>query len=208
MKRSKKMMLTTMVLLSTTAQLAHAANDGKWMIRARALGVIPQESSSITPIGGKAKVDNSVVPEVDFSYFFTPNIAAELILATTPHNVKAKGTGLGTVDVGSAWLLPPTLTLQYHFTQFQDFKPYVGAGINYTIFYNEDSGALSSVHYKNSFGGALQMGVDIPVHDNWNLNLDVKKIWIDTTANFNNGGVLADVNINPWVMGVGIGYRF
>ncbi|MBN8530243.1 MAG: OmpW family protein [Alphaproteobacteria bacterium] len=198
-------------LLTTAAALmafSTHAEDGKWMIRARAIGVIPDESSSITPIGGSAEVDNSLVPEVDISYFFTPNIAVELIAATTPHDVKAEATALGTVDVGNAWLLPPTLTLQYHFTQFKDFKPYVGAGINYTIFYNEDAGALASVEYDESFGPALQAGVDIPLQGNWCLNFDVKKIWINTTASFNGGAVNADVDIDPWVIGAGFGYRF
>lgn len=203
MKITALLTLATL-LLSTAVQ----AEEGKWMIRARALGVIPDESSTITPVGGKAEIDSSVVPEVDVSYFFTPNIAVELIAATTPHDVTARGTSLGDVDVGNAWLLPPTLTLQYHFTGLDGFKPYVGAGVNYTIFYHEDAGVLSDVDYKNSFGGALQAGVDIPVQDNWMLNLDVKKVFIDTEARFNGGTVRADVDIDPWLVGAGIGYRF
>lgn len=200
----------TIALLATAALAASAsAEDGKWMIRARALGVIPQEDSSISPIGGKAAVDNSVVPELDFTYFFTENVAAELIAAITPHDVVAKGTSLGNVDVGNAWLLPPTLTLQYHFTGLPNgIKPYVGAGINYTHFYNEDAGALNTVDYKDSFGGALQVGVDIPVKDNWYVNLDVKKVFIDTKAKFNGGAVVADVDIDPLLIGAGVGYRF
>ncbi|MBI1275013.1 outer membrane beta-barrel protein [bacterium] len=191
------------ILSAGSAMAASGQYDGNWMIRARALGVVPDENSTLN-IGGEVDVDNSVVPEVDFSYFFTPNIAAELILATTKHNVK---TTSGT-DVGSAWLLPPTLTLQYHFTNFESFKPYVGAGINYTMFYNEDPGTLSSVDYDNSFGGALQVGVDIPIQNNLYFNVDVKKVFIDTTAKFNGGAVVADVDIDPWLIGVGIGYRF
>jgi outer membrane protein len=202
-----KMMLA---LLATAALTSTAhAEEGKWMVRARALGVVPQEDSSISPIGGKAAVDNSVVPEVDVSYFFTDNIAAELIAAVTPHDVNAKGTALGNVDVGSAWLLPPTLTLQYHFTGLPNgIKPYLGAGINYTHFYNEDAGALNTVEYEDSFGTALQAGVDIPVQDNWYLNLDVKKVFIDTTAKFNGGAVRANVDIDPLLIGAGVGYRF
>lgn len=204
----KKLML---VLLATAAFANTAsAEDGKWMIRARALGVIPQEdSSTITAVGGKAEVDNSLVPEVDVSYFFTDNIAAELIAATTKHDVTAKGTALGTVDAGHAWLLPPTLTLQYHFTGLASgIKPYVGAGVNYTIFYNEDSGALNDVKYEDSFGTALQVGVDIPVKDNWYINLDAKKLFLDTTAKFNGGTVSTDVDLDPLLVGLGVGYRF
>ncbi len=201
---------------SPSSPVAAASSDGfkagDWLIRARAIGVIPQESSTIDvagTLGGEAKVDNSVMPELDFTYFFTQNIAAELILATTRHDVKAIGSAAGaSVDVGDAWVLPPTLTLQYHFTQFTGFKPYVGAGINYTIFYGEDAGSLSSVDYDNSFGAALQAGVDVPLSGNWYANLDVKKVFIDTTAKFNGGTVRADVNIDPWIVGVGIGYKF
>jgi outer membrane protein len=144
------------------------------------------------------------VPELDLTYFFTPNIAAELIAAITPHDVS---TSSG-VDAGSSWLLPPTLTLQYHFTQFDSFKPYIGAGVNYTHFFNEDAGALNSVKYDDSFGPAFQAGVDVPIHDNWYFNLDVKKVFISTTAKFSPSGVRADVDIDPWLIGAGVGYRF
>jgi outer membrane protein len=205
----KKLAVAALAVLAVAqpAMAQETASQGKWMVRARALGVIPQESSSLN-IGGKAAVDNSIVPELDITYFFTPNLAAELIAATAKHKVTARNTSVGTVDAGSAWLLPPTLTLQYHFTQFEGIKPYVGAGLNYTHFYSEDSGALNSVKYSDSFGGALQVGVDVPVRDNWYVNLDVKKVFINTTAKFNGGAVRADVDLDPWLVGAGVGYRF
>ncbi len=201
----KKTALSTIIALSLSST-AFAADDfkaGDFMIRVRALGVVPQESSDMN-ITAKVKVDNSVVPELDFTYFFTSNVSAELIAAVTPHDVKTN-TG---VDAGNAWLLPPTLTLQYHFTQCPLAKPYIGAGVNYTHFFNEDAGALNAVKYKDSVGGALQAGVDIPIQGNWYANIDVKKIFINTTAKFSPSGVRADVNINPWLIGVGIGYKF
>lgn len=200
----KKLVLA--LFASTIAVPALAAENfkaGDFMVRARVLGVVPQESSDMN-IPAKVSVDNSVVPELDFTYFFTPNISAELIAAVTPHDVKTN-TG---VDAGSSWLLPPTLTLQYHFTQFDGFKPYVGAGINYTHFFNTDAGSLNSVKYDDSFGGALQAGVDVPIQGNWYANLDVKKVFISTTATFSPSGVRADVDIDPWLIGVGVGYRF
>lgn len=168
-----KHLIRGVVIAAACANPAVAANDykaGDMMIRARALGVVPQESSSLS-IGGSVNVDNSVVPELDFTYFFTPNVSAEVVAGVTPHNVRTKSG----VDAGSAWLLPPTVTLQYHFTQFDSVKPYVGAGVNYTHFFNEDAGALNSVKYDDSFGGALQAGVNIPIKDNWYANVDVKK---------------------------------
>lgn len=196
-------LLATCILSSTAS-----AQDQDWMVRVRALGVLPDVSSS-TNIGGHVDVNNSLVPELDISYFFTKNIASELILATTKHDLTAKGTTLGDVNVGSAWLLPPTLTLQYHFTQWENIaKPYVGAGLNYTFFYDTSPGALNSVSYKNNLGYALQAGVDIPVKNNWYVNFDVKKVFLSTTATFNGGAVRADVDLDPWLIGAGVGYRF
>jgi outer membrane protein len=205
-KTMKKLAFATLALLLPFTSAFAADNDfkaGDILIRARVVGVVPQEKSS-TNIGTTINVDNAVVPEVDFSYFFTSNISAELIAAVTPHDIKT-ATG---VDAGSSWLLPPTLTLQYHFNQLQDIKPYMGAGINYTHFFNADAGALNSVKYKDSVGVAFQAGVDIPLQNNWYANLDVKKVFISTTAKFEPSGVRADVDINPWLIGVGVGYRF
>ncbi len=193
----------TVISLSGPALAADDFKAGDWMLRARALGVVPQESSSMN-IADRVKVDDSVVPELDITYFFTPNISAELIAAVTPHDVTTKGG----VDAGSSWLLPPTLTLQYHFNQCPMATPYVGAGVNYTHFFNTDAGSLNSVKYDDSFGAALQAGVDIPLKDNWYANIDVKKVFISTTAKFTPSGVRADVDIDPWLVGVGVGYRF
>lgn len=176
---------------------------GDVLLRARAVGVLPDESGRVSN-GDSVSIDNSLVPELDVTYFFTPNIAAELIAAVSPHNVK---TSSG-IDAGDAWLLPPTLTLQYHFTQFSGIKPYVGAGINYTHFFNEDGGALNAVDYDDSFGPALQVGFDVPIEEDWYFNVDIKKIWLSTEATFKPSGVRADVDIDPWFVGMGIGYKF
>lgn len=200
----KKILLSTVAVLALSSPV-FAADDfkaGDFMIRARALGIVPDESGRVSN-GDSVSISNSVVPELDFTYFFTPNISAELIAAVTPHDVK---TSSG-IDAGSSWLLPPTLTLQYHFTQIDSIKPYVGAGVNYTHFFNADAGALNSVKYDDSFGGVLQAGVDVPIKDNWYFNVDVKKVFISTTAKFA-GGVRADVDIDPWLIGVGFGYKF
>jgi outer membrane protein len=101
---------------------------GTFMFRVRAIGVIPEDNgSSVSGIGGHVDVTATAAPEIDASYFFTDNIAAELIAASTRHEVSATGTALGKVDVGSAWILPPTLTLQYHFMPHSQFSPYIGS---------------------------------------------------------------------------------
>ncbi len=183
----------------------------RWIIRSRALMVEPDESASISAIGGNVDIDEQYVPELDFTYFFTNNIAAELILATTPHDVTAINTTAGQVDLGSVWLLPPTLNMQYHFLpQNETFRPYVGAGINYTYFYNEDKGAVNSIDYDDSFGYSLQAGFDYGINENWAINFDVKKVMINTDVRIQSGAtqIDADVDINPWILGVGVAYRF
>ena len=180
------------------------------LIRGRGIAVIPRTSADISAIGGDTDISNAYVPELDLTWFFTKNIAVEAIAAIAPHSVDATGTSLGKVDLGNVWLLPPTVLLQYHHPLPNGFKPYVGAGVNYTVFFNEDApgGTVTDIDYENSFGWALQFGVDYMLDDHWLLNLDVKKVFLDTDVNINNGAIRADVNIDPWIVGVGIGYRF
>jgi len=195
--------------IATPAQASDVENP--WLIRLRVIDVIPDESADIEAIGGDVDISNRIIPELDISYFFTENFAAELILATNKHNVEAVGTALGDVDLGSVTLLPPTLLAQYHFAPRASFRPYVGAGINYTLFYNDKPGAVVDVDYDNGFGFALQAGVDIPVNDTYFLNVDVKKLFLGTDVTVNAGAagtVGADVDIDPWVIGVGVGRRF
>ncbi|MBN9526448.1 MAG: OmpW family protein [Alphaproteobacteria bacterium] len=186
---------------------------GDILVRGRGVAVLPQSSNTaITTQGGAATglkvgdISNSFVPELDFSYFFTDMIAAELILGTTRHDVK---TANG-IDMGHVWLLPPTLTAQFHPFPKARFSPYVGAGINYTMFYGVKSGsnpAVQNTSYSNSFGPALQLGMDVALGGNWSFNVDVKKLWVRTDVS-TNALKANDVKIDPWLVGVGIGYRF
>ncbi len=146
-----------------------------------------------------------------------------MILGTTKHNVNTTGSdltaiGLGAsedVDLGSVWLLPPTLTAQYHFYPGKLVKPYVGAGVNYTIFYNVDEGkTVKGVEYKNKFGFATQIGTDINITDKFFLNVDAKYIFLKTDVDVDASNLAAGlaipatVDINPFLVGVGIGYKF
>jgi len=190
------------------AEDAPGFQAGDWLVRGRVIGVIPDESSKTTVAGGKVGVANDYVPEVDFSYFLTPNIAAELILGTSKHDLDGKGTLTGT-PIGSAWIVPPTLAVQYHFMPDQAFKPYVGAGINYSFFWNEKpSSSFNKLEMTGGFGYALQAGFDYKIANNWYLNADLKKIYLNVDASLNSGAVKADVDLDPWVAGVGIGYKF
>jgi len=186
---------------------------GTFMFRVRAIGVMPEDNgSSVSGIGGHVDVTSTPAPEIDGSYFFTDNIAAELIAASTRHEVSATGTALGKVDVGSAWILPPTLTLQYHFMPHSQISPYIGAGLNVSWFYDTQPArpVVTKFTLNNTWGPAIQFGVDYNFAGHWFANLDVKQIFMHTGAHLSTvlGGVKADTNLDPLVVGAGIGYRF
>lgn len=199
-----------MTSAAVVAQQSSGKSAGDWLIRGRAIALVPDESSTITVIGGEVSANDAIMPELDFSYFFTDSVAAELILATTNHDITAVGTALGDVDLGDVWVLPPTLTLQYHFAPKSMVSPYVGAGLNLTLFYGEDApgGTITDTNYSSSVGPALQAGIDFQINDDWILNLDLKKIWLNTDVDLNGGAIEADVDLDPWVFGVGFGTRF
>ena len=202
--------LGTLFFSNVNAQENAKTNDfKKWQARFRWVSVLPNESATIGTIGGDVEIGKNFIPELDFTYYFTQNIAAELILGTTNHDVKAVNTALGNVNLGDVWFLPPTLTLQYHFN-ISDFKPYVGAGVNYTVFYDANPGAVVDVDYENSFGYALQLGFDYDLDDTWFLNVDAKYIGLSTDVSVNAGvaTVPAEVDINPLLIGFGVGMRF
>lgn len=222
MLKSKKYVLLALAtaLMGSTA----IAEGNPWQIRGRVLGVYPDESADLSvgaaPLGGDVDIDAGYVPELDITYFFSDNLAAELILGVTPHDVTATNVaavGGADVDLGDVTLLPPTLTLQYHFKNEGRVTPYVGAGVNYTLFFDEDAGPVAdSIDYDPSFGFALQAGLDVDMDGEpggWLFNVDVKKIWINTdvTVDFTTAlgaTVNADVDINPTVVGIGFGYKY
>lgn len=202
--------ISTALMAAAMVAVPLQAEEGDWLVRLRGIHVSPSESATITPIGGTASIDTATVPELDISYFLTNNIAIELILATTKHSPSAIGTLVGDVPLGSVFLLPPTVTFQYHPMAGEKFSPYVGAGINYTIFYKEESPTVTvtDIDYANKFGFAVQFGADYSINSEWFLNVDVKKIWLKTDISMNAGTINADVKINPWIFGLGFGKRF
>lgn len=190
-------------------------NYAKWLIRVRALGILPDTDSDLSVAGTPTSlagvdIDDSYVPELDITYFLTKNIAIELVLALSKHDVEGTGALAGT-DIGDFYIIPPHLMLQYHFDMGNGFKPYIGAGVNYSLIFNEGNAAgFNGLKIDNGFGFSLQAGVDIQVKDNWYLNVDVKKTWLNVDAKTNLGAipVRADIDVDPWVIGVGLGYRF
>jgi outer membrane protein len=185
---------------------------GTFMVRGRAIGVIPEDNSSSTTIGGSVSATAQAGPEVDFSYFFTDSIAAELIAASTRHAIKANGTAIGTIDVGTTHVLPPALTLQYHFMPHERFSPYVGAGIDAMFFFdtNPAGPTVQKLSFDNNVGAVIQAGFDYNFSGHWFANFDVKQIFLNTTAHLTTtlGPVTAKTALDPLVVGAGIGYRF
>ena len=208
-------LLALPLALGTVPAAAQTAPVGKqagtFMVRLRAIGVIPEDNSSaISTIGGTVEASSTATPEVDFSYFLTDHIAFELIAATTRHTITANNTVLGKVAVGTTWILPPTLTVQYHFFPHDRFSPYVGAGLNVSFFYGSSAagGAVTHLSLENAVGPALQAGFDYNVSGHWFANFDVKQIFLTTTAHLNHGAIHAKTALDPLVIGAGIGYRF
>lgn len=185
---------------------------GSVLVRLRAIGVIPQNWNSSTTISGTISTTNQAAPELDFSYFFTDNIAAELIAASTRHEVTAENTAVGRVDAGSVWVLPPTLLAQWHFLPHGVVDPYVGFGVNATWFYASQPSRPTVTKFTvgNSAGVALQVGVDIPLGGNWYANADVKQLFLPIVAQLDTvlGHVKVKDGLSPTVIGAGIGYRF
>ncbi|MGV8893759.1 MAG: OmpW/AlkL family protein [Burkholderiaceae bacterium] len=200
----KSSLILALVALGTVAGPV-LAQQSPWLVRARVVNIDTDNKFDTTGAlpADSVHVSNKTIPEVDISYFFTPNLAAELIL-TYPqkHDVSLNGTNIGTFKH-----LPPTLTLQYHFMPEAQFSPYVGAGVNYTRISNVDlPGGLTLEN--DSFGLALQAGVDYKLDKNWSLNLDVKKVQLRSDLSTSTGTKLGTVKLDPWLVGVGVGYRF
>lgn len=227
----------SLILASLLPAFSAYAEQGDWVVRLRAAHVKPNEDSNLGSTVNRAvglaamtpsanlEVDSNTIPELDISYYWTKNIATELILALgTKHDVKITGDSAGAVNnqnLGSVNLLPPTLTVQWHFNPDQMVDPYVGAGVNATFMLDKnlrfETGATAGEKIRidrSSFGPALQAGVDINLKDGWLINADAKYIWLDTDVEMksaltgNRWAKIDNLDINPWVLSIGIGKRF
>ena len=198
----KKQIVAAAVLVAGVASsvMAQTASEGSWLVRARAVHL---DMSNKDSTGLGLAVNNKTIPEVDVTYFFTPNIAAELIL-TVPQEQKVYSNG---TQIGTFKHLPPTLLAQYHFTGLPGYKPYVGVGINYTDISKVSLLNGGATLDNDSWGGALQAGVDIPLDKNWSINLDVKKLYIRSHV-YVGGEDKGSLKLDPVAAAVGLGYRF
>ncbi|MDR7026184.1 OmpW/AlkL family protein [Pseudomonas peli] len=216
----------SLLALAIAAPLAHAHQAGDIIVRAGAITVDPQESSSDIWVGAlgtdvagtKATLDSDTQLGLNFAYMLTNNIGIELLAATPfSHNVGVKGLGGLDGNLGELKHLPPTLSVVYYpLDSSSAFQPYVGAGINYTWFFDTklsseaEGKGFSGLDMKDSWGLAAQVGMDYMLTDNIMLNAQVRYIDIETTGTTNFGGskVKVDVDVDPFVYMVGLGYKF
>jgi outer membrane protein len=222
------MSLLAAALLASAGASAYEAGD--WIVRGGAVMVAPNDDSSNLDLAGAqlagtgVEVDDNTQLLLNVTWMANEHVGVELLAATPfEHSVDSKGLpglglGLSDVEVGSVKHLPPTLTvLWYPMESGAAFQPFIGAGINYTIFFQEDaSGAAQAalgarnLELDDSWGLAARAGFDYMLNDCWSLHAGVYYLGIDTKANLDTalGKVGVDVDINPWVYTVGLGYRF
>ncbi|TWG82113.1 outer membrane protein [Cupriavidus gilardii J11] len=198
--------LATVVLAFQPLHAFAADEEGNWMVRLR--GAYLDMARKSDPVGGagasdRITVNNKWIPELDVSYFFTPHIAAELVL-TIPQK---QDVYLDGNKIGSFRHLPPTLLVQYHFLPRATFRPYVGAGLNFTRIWGADIAGNTLSLDRWSIAPALQVGMDYRLTRNWFLNADIKKVWISSNVKAA-GTRVSEVKLDPWLFSVGVGYRF
>lgn len=203
---------TALMAGPAAAQAFRAPEAGTIKLDVRLTGVVPDETAPIRTAAGaatglNAEVNDSYLPSIGIEYFVTDTVSVEAIAGTFDHTVTAVGPGTN-VDVLELWHLPPTVTAKYHFNADQRVSPYVGAGLTYIWFWDEESQNGFTVDLDDGFGFALQAGMDIATTGPWSVNVDVKKIFFETEASINNGALRSDVELDPWVVSVGVGYKF
>ena len=208
--------LVTTAVLSVAGQ--SVAEDftpkakGTWIVAGRVTDVAPDASGQIRTAAGDATglhvdVKSDVMPTLGFTYFLTDHVAVEAILGTTKHEISAVGP-TGSTRVHDTWVLPPVVSVQYHFMPKAKISPYVGAGINAMIFYGGKDKNDFAVKVDSGVGYALQTGVDVAISGPWSANLDVKKVFFKTDASINGGALTSKVTLDPWVLSAGISRRF
>lgn len=211
-----KVMLAAAALALTAVSAPASAGDynGDFLVRLQGTVVAPDSSADVYAggaliPGADADVSTEVLPTLTLTYFFNKNIAAELFCCFAKFDAEGKGLLSGT-DLGSFWVFPPIVTLQYHFDSMGGFKPYVGAGVEYMAFFDEGHSDIggAKLHLDNAWGFALQAGFDLEVGQGWYLNADVKHVWLDTDASWEGTNITSKVDVDPWIVSVGLGYRF
>nr|WP_294914852.1 OmpW family outer membrane protein [uncultured Neokomagataea sp.] len=204
-------------LFETCANTKQGLGKGDFLVRVSALGVLPENTySRVGVIGGHVSATNQVMPELTFEYFLTDHISVDLIAASTRHELAVQNSALGKVDLGSTWVLPPTITAAWHFRPHHRFNPYIGAGMTLAFFYNINpaGGAVQKLDLRTTVGPAANIGFDYQVAGNWFVNVDAKQMFLSVPAYINERGggagpfIHARDSLNPTTVAAGIEYRF
>ncbi|MCB8880619.1 outer membrane beta-barrel protein [Acidisoma cellulosilytica] len=204
----------TLPLAAARAQTAAPTDDlvaGSVLVRGRIEGVLLKHNgTTISRIGGYLDNSDSVTPEIDLSYFFTDHIAIEGETGLLHTTLTAKDTRLGNVSIGKVSSVPIFLVPQYHFLPNSRFNPYLGVGVAILPYFNAEAagGLVRQLSVSNEVGTVFQLGIDYRVAGPWYANFDVKKLILSAHATANNGALSASGQVNPWIIGAGIGYRF
>lgn len=213
---------TAAFVLGASSALA-GDNNGNVMVRVQGTYVVTQdEVKSLTSnigvdkaLGADASVSNEFIPTLTLTYFLNKNVAVELFCCFANVDVTGKGQLAGLGQIADTWIFPPILTAQYHFDPVMGIKPYVGAGVQFIHYFDSKKGSSigGTVDFKDSWGFALQAGLDYQLGGGWYANVDVKKVWLDTEVTWKNPtgpGTLinAKVDVDPLIISAGVGYRF
>jgi len=225
----KNVILASALALIGASQQALAVEKGDWLLHVRAININPDDDSSSLNVSGAnlpgtgVSVASSNSLDISIGYMLTDNFAVELLAdLSSRHDVSVNGLPAALnvpngTNVVSSNVLPPTVFAQYQFNPKGKIRPYAGLGVNYTLFFNSDLTAAaqsalgaSNLDIDSSFGLAGQFGIDFEMKNDWSFNVDAKYIQIDTTASFDSalGPVSVDIDINPWVLGIGFGKTF
>lgn len=218
--RDHKVLTTTTAMLTAvlTSTPLMAVEAGDILARARIINISPDVGSnevldsSGSPVGAGIDVDSATTLDIDFTYMVTNNFGVELLLDISSKHDVTGTDGLDGVTVGDVVVLPPALIAQWHFSPTSNIRPYAGAGINYTMFFSEDTHSDlgdTDMSVDDAFGLVAQVGVDIDINKDWYFNIDAKYIDLDTDATLT-GDIEAtvDFDINPMVVGIGVGTYF
>ena len=204
--------LAALAASPASAQDWQVARKGDWIVTGRVTDISSNADDAIVTAAGastglQVDVGNDVMPTLGFTYFLTDHISVEAILGATRHEIRAEG---GTTDVAvhETWVLPPVVTVQYRPAPEARVSPYVGAGLNYMVFFDGEDRNGFDVNLDDGLGYALQAGADVAVSGPWTVNIDVKKVWFNTDANINGGTLNSDVNLDPLVISLGVGRKF